>query len=271
MKKKLLSLILSIGMVSSVLVGCGGTDNVDSASDEGVEQVLIGCWDGWTNVSYIDENGELTGFEIELLKRIDEELDAYEFEFEPSSANFLTLIDTGKLDMASSLYTYTEERAEKYLFTTVGYRDMNQYITCLEGNDYTTLESLAGKTMGLGFENDSTSTIMKAYNEANPDKAVELDYFGDSEIDIQVQGVLEGRWDALTGSITSIGQLNEISDVEFIMGDIVEESEAYWILAKDEKHEQLRDAIDEVLTQLKESGELNELHLKWFGAAAYNE
>lgn len=273
MKKKLISALLSVAVVAVMLVGCGSSssDKSNNKSSDSSEKVEIGCYDGWTNVSYIDENGDLTGYEVELLKAIDEELDDYEFDFQPSSANFLTLIDTGKLDLASSMYTYSEERAEKYLFTKEGYRDMNQYLVCLEGNNYTTLESLAGKTLGLGFEDDSTAIIMKKYNEENPDKAINPDFYGDAELDVVAQGVKEGRWDALTESNATLAQLNEVSDTKFIKGDVVEESQAYWILKKDEDHEKLRDAIDKVLVEFKENGKLNELHEKWFGTEAYSE
>ena len=273
MKKKLVSVLLSAAVAVSMLAGCGSnsSDKTESKEDGSPKKVEVACYDGWTNVSYIDENGDLTGYEVELLKAIDDELDDYEFDFQPSSANFLTLIDTGKIDLASSMYTYTEERAKKYLFTTEGYRDMNQYLVCLEGKDYTTLDSLAGKTLGLGFEDDSTATIMKEYNEKNPDKAVNLDYYGDAELDVVAQGVKEGRWDALTESNSTLAQLNEVSDVKFIKGDVVEESQAYWILKKDDEHEKLRDEIDKVLVEFKENGKLNELHEKWFGTDAYTE
>lgn len=277
MKRKVLSALLMASVMGAMLAGCGSSSSSDASgesdTDESseVQTVVIGCYDGWTNVAYLDEEGNLTGYEVELLKAIDEELEAYEFEFEPSQANFLTLIDTGKIDIASSMYSYSEERAEKYLFTNEGYRDMSQYIVCLEGDEYTTLESLAGKTLGLGFEDDSTSTILKAYNEENPDKAINLDYYGDAELDVVAQGVQEGRWDALTESSATLAQLNDISDVTFIQGDVVEESDAYWILPKDGKHDDLRDAIDGVLAEFKENGKLNELHEEWFGTPAYSD
>lgn len=42
------------------------------------------CGNGYKPYCYIDENGQPAGYELEVLKAIDELLPQYEFEFEPT-------------------------------------------------------------------------------------------------------------------------------------------------------------------------------------------
>lgn len=118
---KKISVLSFAGLLAvTSLTACGKSDgDASSADKEGVETIKVGLPNSFDQVVYLDENGGLIGFEVDLLKRIDEELPQYEFE-------------------------YSDERAEKYLFAQEGYRDFSIYLISLKGSGYTTLESLAG-------------------------------------------------------------------------------------------------------------------------------
>ena len=67
-------------------------------------------------LAYEDENGNLTGYEIEVMKLVDEALPEYEFEFElagTQDAEYAGL-SAGKYDVVLSNAFYTKDRDEAY-------------------------------------------------------------------------------------------------------------------------------------------------------------
>lgn len=279
-KNQLVSAIKKISVLSfagllavTSLTACGKSDGDASSEDkEGVETIKVGLPNSFDQVAYLDENGELVGFEVDLLKRIDEELPQYEFEYEESTFdNILISLDAGKIDLGSHEFEYSDERAEKYLFAQEGYRDFSIYLISLKGSGYTTLESLAGKTIGAISNTDNCALLIDKYSKENPDKAITEDYYGDVEDSVVVQSLKEGRWEATYNTLNSYNDwVKEYGDI-FDLGDAINESDAYFLYPKDDKYIPLRDAVDEVIKEIKASGELDELSNKWFGYDAYQK
>lgn len=52
---------------------------------------------GFPKICFIDENGKLTGFDVELVREIDQRLEEYEFEFQTQEISNLLL---SRLDAA---------------------------------------------------------------------------------------------------------------------------------------------------------------------------
>ncbi|MBQ7960459.1 MAG: transporter substrate-binding domain-containing protein [Clostridia bacterium] len=104
--KKLLSVILSISMLFAV------TTVVFAAEDEGTEKIIVGINAEYPPFEYYDENGELTGFDIELMSYIGERI-GFEIEYvDMSFGELIPAVTSGKVDCAMSAITYTEERAQ---------------------------------------------------------------------------------------------------------------------------------------------------------------
>src|SRR5690348_2218330 len=65
-------------------VAASGTEaSVNDASKEkpaAVKKIIVGTGTKFPKVCFIDENGKLTGFDVELVKEIDKRLPDYEFE-----------------------------------------------------------------------------------------------------------------------------------------------------------------------------------------------
>ena len=120
--KTLTAFALTGALIVFSLTGCGSADENTSESGSSaagdVQTVKIGVPGDFDKISYLDENGELVGFEIDLFKAIDEELPQYDFEYEPSTFdNILIELDTGKIDMIVNECGYNDERAQKYDFS----------------------------------------------------------------------------------------------------------------------------------------------------------
>lgn len=99
--------MLSVMAIILVLAGCGSSDNASNASGASgsngdVKKIIVGTGTQFKNVCFIDENGNLTGFDVELIKELDKRLPQYEFEFKTMDfGNLLLSLDAGKIDLVS--------------------------------------------------------------------------------------------------------------------------------------------------------------------------
>lgn len=263
--KKLAAFSL-VGVITvASLTACGGSDD----GKDGAQKIIIGVPSTVESFGNLDENGELDGYEIAVLKAVDERLPQYEFEYQASDfQNILLSLDTGKIDLGTHMYEYNDERASRYLYGQEGYIDFSTYLIVPVDSDNTTLESLAGKVIGSVAETDNGALILQKYNEENPDKAFTIDYYGSIASEVVVQSLLEGRWDAIYSLWWTVDEYNQrYGNGKDIVkaGEAVGTSLAYHLYPKDGKHEQLRDDVDKVLKELKEDGTLKAISEKYFG------
>lgn len=279
--------ILLTTATTLVLAGCGSAvpqtsaaadsaatelaDTQESTTETGedVQIINVGTTQNFEDVAFINENGELDGFEIELLREVDERLPQYEFNItQLPFDNLLISLDSGKLDIASSMFEYSDERAANYLYGEVGYRDYSKYFYGLEKNGIPTWESLAGKTVGVRTQADNSGLRVESYNEENPDKAIDLDYYGDISVEVKLEALAQGKWDAVYATLSQAQTYEtEYPDYDFVVGDLITSTEAYWLYQKD--NTALQQDVDAALQSIKDDGTLDELSNKWFGTDAY--
>ena len=125
--KKNIKRVLAFTLTAAALLGaagCGGSSKTaaqsgtaESASADSPRQVLIGIRQDLFPTSYIDEKGEPQGYDIDIIKKIDEKLPQYEFTYEAVSQEaLLTGLESGKYAAAVAGFYTSDERQEKYLF-----------------------------------------------------------------------------------------------------------------------------------------------------------
>jgi L-cystine transport system substrate-binding protein len=123
MKKKFMVLIMVL--LALVLGACSSQETKSTSKEssggakEGtkVQKILVGTGTQFPNVCFIDEDGKLTGYDVELVRKIDEKLPEYEFEFKTMEfSNLLLSLETNKIDFVAHQMEVNEERQEKFLF-----------------------------------------------------------------------------------------------------------------------------------------------------------
>lgn len=112
--KKSISLVFA-SVLTLAIAGCGNNSNNAGGNSAGsagnkvaeaaapadttakVTKIIVGTGTGFPQVCFIDENGKLTGFDVELLKEIDNKLPEYEFDFQTMDfSNLLLSLETKK-------------------------------------------------------------------------------------------------------------------------------------------------------------------------------
>ena len=243
---------------AAVLSGCGKK----VAADSGVTKVVVGTGNAYEPYCYLDEKGELAGYEYQVLKAVDELLPQYEFDYQTSDfANVLISLDAGKIDIAAHQYEWNEERDEKYLF---GKEPYTTYVTYLavanDRTDIQSLDDLKGRKVKSSTGSNSVY-ILENYNKDHEDNPIKIDYVNNSTDEETVTGLLNGVWDATILTKRDTEKLNKNygdgKEVIKVTGEPIQSSSTYFIFAKD--NTQLQEAVDEAVKQLNESGKLAQI------------
>lgn len=286
MKNKILKTIGATAVITLAAAGCGKAESTDAAGasaevsetsgDEAetagdvteVKKVTIGIRQDLFPTSYIDEDGNPGGYDVEIAKLIDEALPDYEFTYDAvSQDNLLLGLDTGKYAAGFAGYFWNEDRAEKYLFpeeniggsvvglvTTKDHADLTGWADIAEQG--LTISPLGG-TSGI-------YPIIRSYNEENPDKQVPLEvteWKTDAE---GYQWVLDGRYDVCAAENTRYESIKAQIDTNDELTYIPVTAIKTWTLFA-QGQEDLVEKYDEILKQLKEDGTASKLSEEYFG------
>lgn len=127
--------------------------------DRGV--LRVGVKNAVVGFGYQDPaTGEYSGMEIELAKKLAEQL-GVDVEFTTVTAATRTeLLDSGDIDCVLATFTITDERKESWDFTTPYYTD---YVTVLVNDDsgITTLADLKDKVVGVSSGSTSARSLVQ--------------------------------------------------------------------------------------------------------------
>ena len=146
--KKLSALLLVAGM-TAVLAGCGsktettGKDQLARIQESGTIVIAMeGTWAPWT---YHDENDKLVGYDVEVGTKIAEKLGVTPTFVEGEWDGLLAGLDAGRYDIMVNGVDITEERSEKYDFSTPYAYNRTAVIVGSDNDTIHSLEDLKGK------------------------------------------------------------------------------------------------------------------------------
>lgn len=153
MKKKLALILAGTAMAAMVLAGCGDKNNASGEDVKTAESVedkktfTVGFDAEYPPYGYMDENGEYTGFDLELAEAVCK-LEGWELVKKPLNWDSKDMeLNSGSIDCIWNGFTMNG-REEDYTFSTP-YVDNSQVIVVAEKSGIDTLEDLAGKTVGV--------------------------------------------------------------------------------------------------------------------------
>jgi L-cystine transport system substrate-binding protein len=228
-------------------------------------------------LSYLDENGKPAGYDIEVIKLIDERLPQYEIEFVGTTSEDAWLgTDTGKYQLCTTNSFRTQAREEKYLFATQNSGGGLEFL--LLNKKFTNIKSLEdvsdNKLTMVPFRPaDAAINVIKTYNDKHPGKQIKIDTIDQFENADGVKWVASGRYDSwviyesiYNGLVNSPGA--PLADLKSDLITLPFTAIATWALINRNEAE-FRDAYQEVLIQLKNEGKLSELSKQYLGTDVF--
>ncbi len=172
--KKIISLAL---LATSALVIAACSNNGSDSSEAAKKEVVRVA----TNASpkpfnYEDEKGELTGYEIEVVKAIFKDSDKYDLEFEKTEwSSLFAGLDSDRYQMAVNNISYTEERANKYLYAYPVAKNPNVLVVQKDDESIKSMDDLGGKTTEV-VQGTNTAAQLEEWNKEHADNPTNLSY-----------------------------------------------------------------------------------------------
>ncbi len=123
-----------------------------------------------------EENGNLTGYDIEVLKAIDEKLGDTKFTFKERLGKYLPGLDSGHYQAAANNLSYTKERADKYLYSLPISKNPLVLVSNKK-NPLTSLEQIAGKTTQEDI-GTSNAQFINNWNQKHTENPATIQYSG---------------------------------------------------------------------------------------------
>jgi L-cystine transport system substrate-binding protein len=263
---------VSILFVVLALTGCAEKTAEPAAKSAQVIKVAYAV--AGRPVTYTDDNGRATGYEVEVLRLIDEALPEYAFEFIPTNDDDLLIgVESGKYDFGLKNAFYTESRALKYIFP-------EEWLGASAGGllvrkedaetvkDLSDVARLKKKLIPLSPQAAQHQLILK-YNEEHPDNPVILSAADSFVVQNAPLLVAEGRYDADFNIKPTYTKLIEAEDGAYhnlydklVFNTFI--AHKTWPLFN-RNFGNLAAAYDKEIRKLKENGKIHELLLEFFG------
>ena len=263
MKKWIVGLLMAFTLANSafVLTGCGsdtaaGKDHLARINDS--KKIVIAMEGHWAPWTYHDESGELVGYDTEVGKAIADKL-GVEAEFvEGEWDGLFAGLDGGRYDAIINGVEVTEQREEKYDFTTPYAYIKTALVVADSNNDITTFEDLAGKK--------TSNSLGSTYADLAEEYGATVENV--DTLSETIDMVLSGRVDATLNAEDSFyDYLKEHPDAPIKIVALTEESSHVSIpLVKGEDNASLKAEIDKAIAELSADGTLTELSNKYFGS-----
>jgi polar amino acid transport system substrate-binding protein len=244
MKRFSYALATVLGM-ALVATACGGSD------------ALVLCTDAPYPPMEMEIDGEFTGFDIELVRAIADELgrdlEVNNIGFDPITSGLA--MESGECEIAAASITITEAREENIDFSDA-YFKADQSLLTSTGSGITSLPGFAGKNLGV-----QTGTTGEIYAQENaPSDATVISYENPGDI---FTALAAGEIEGVLQDIVP----NRAYAVDNADADIVETyptDESYGFAVKEEGSEDLLKDVNEALAKLVENGTYDTIYNDWF-------
>lgn len=278
MKKSVTVLFASVLAISLAgLMSC--SKKSAGASSSGVKKIKVAHTNYYVPYDFVDENGKSDGYEVAVLKAVDELLPQYEFEFTGTTDDDLLIgVKTGKYDVGTKGVWWTKARSETYVFPKhyIGASIIGITYKTEDKDKYSSLESFAaskGKLVPIAPQNAQYQIILN-YNKRNPDNQIELIASESFAISDAYQWVLEGRYNAYFDIRSSydanvIRPTGEYHDLADKLAYTPYRGIPTWPLFNI-KNQQFADDYDQAFEKLLADGTIAKLQQQYFGYSLFD-
>ncbi|WP_295481236.1 cystine ABC transporter substrate-binding protein [uncultured Pseudomonas sp.] len=248
-----LALLLGAGLFNAAFAG----EELKTIQEKGV--INVGLEGTYPPFSFVDENGKLAGFEVELAELLAKQL-GVKAKVQPTKWDgILAALESKRLDVVINQVTISEERKKKYDFSepyTVSGIQALVLKKKAEQLNIQTAQDLAGKKVGVGL-----GTNYEQWVKQDVPKADVRTYEDDPS---KFADLRNGRIDAiLIDRLAALEYAQKAKDTQ-LAGAAFSRLESGVALRKGEP--ELLAAIDKALETLKADGTLARLSEKYFGA-----
>nr|WP_279326017.1 amino acid ABC transporter substrate-binding protein [Bacillus sp. FJAT-47783] len=261
-----MSLFIITGLVF-VLAACNATnegqkeqavpkedDNLyEKIKEDGV--IRVGTEGTYPPFTFHDDSGELTGYDVEVTKEVAKRLDL-EVEFMETQWDAMFAgLDSERFDMIANQVGIKPEREEKYDFSTPYTVSTAVIVVHKDNNDIESFEGIDGKK--------AAQSLTSNYGELAQNNGAEL--VGVEGFNQAIELITSNRVDlTINDKLSVLDYLKQKPNAPIKMvAESDDAAKSAFMFRKG--NEELVEAVNGALKDMKEDGTLKEISEKWFG------
>ena len=259
------SSLAALGLVAAgVLAACSGGAKKEEAASK--KEIIVATNASPKPFNY-EENGELTGYEIELVRAIFKDSDKYDVKFEKTEwSGVFAGLDADRYQMAVNNISYTKERAEKYLYAAPTAKNPNVLVVKKDYNSIKSLDDIGGKSTEV-VQGTTSAKQLEEYNKQHADNPTVLNY---TKADFQqIMGRLsDGQFDYKIFDkigVETVIKNQGLDNLKVIELPSDQQPYVYPLLAKGQ--DELKSFVDKRIQELYKDGTLEKLSQQFFGGS----
>ena len=257
------SSLAALGLVAAgVLAACSGGAKKEEAASK--KEIIVATNASPKPFNY-EENGELTGYEIELVRAIFKDSDKYDVKFEKTEwSGVFAGLDADRYQMAVNNISYTKERAEKYLYAAPTAKNPNVIVVKKDDSSIKSLDDIGGKSTEV-VQGTTSAKQLEDYNKQHSDNPTVLNY---TRADFQqIMGRLsDGQFDYKIFDkigVETVIKNQGLDNLKVIELPSDQQPYVYPLLAKGQ--DELKTFVDKRIKELYKDGTLEKLSKQFFG------
>ncbi|WP_432667217.1 transporter substrate-binding domain-containing protein [Wukongibacter baidiensis] len=233
--------------------------------EKSYDKIVVGTSGEYAPYTYIDEDGELTGFDIEVWKEISKRLDK-EIEFVKADfKNLFSMLDKGEIDTIANQITLNDKRIGKYYFADTYVYEGAQLAVRNDNTSIKELNDLKDKKVGI-LQSSSFEDTLRSYDFNNEIEIKIYDDYTEALKDLAL-GKLDAVFDDRLAVMKAIKSLNlELK----LAGEPVEVIENSFPFVQNVENEDILREVNKIIEDMRSDGTLKKLSEKWFSIDVTN-
>ena len=259
------SSLAALGLVAAgVLAACSGGAKKEGEAAASKKEIIVATNASPKPFNY-EENGELTGYEIEVVRAIFKDSDKYDVKFEKTEwSGVFAGLDADRYQMAVNNISYTKERAEKYLYAAPTAKNPNVLVVKKDDSSIKSLDDIGGKSTEV-VQGTTSAKQLEDYNKQHSDNPTVLNY---TRADFQqIMGRLsDGQFDYKIFDkigVETVIKNQGLDNLKVIELPSDQQPYVYPLLAKGQ--DELKTFVDKRIQELYKDGTLEKLSKQFFG------
>lgn len=264
MKKRTIATILTGLLITAALTGCGaakGTEKTETAEKDLLASIQeagvikVGTEGTYAPYTFHNDEGDLVGYDVEVAQAVAKKLGVKAEFVETKWDSIIAGLDAKRFDIVVNQVGVTEERQQKYSFSTPYTYTKGALIVAGSNKEIKGFEDLAGKK--------SAQSLTSNWGKSAESYGAEL--VGTDGFNQSIDLVLAGRADAtINDKLTFYDYVTQKPDADVKIAALSKESSENAILIR-QGNDTLVKAIDDALAELSEEGTLKQISEKYFG------
>jgi polar amino acid transport system substrate-binding protein len=270
MKVKRCGLWLILLLVTSLVASCADTSSGEASSggtllDEIEDRGVLRAGIRFDNPphSFIDEDGNWVGFDVDIAEALAEELSVRLEKVKVDELTRISFLKNGKIDVAVASMSHTIEREDEVDFSQTYFWSKQTFL--VRKGEIKSLNDLVGKTVGMDRGSSAIGNWRDWLSEHGHPEDAEIVEFGDKQA--AAEAVRQG---AIAGWAEDYEILASFAKQDPSLAVLADESIGLKLdgVGLRENDSALRDAINYALQRIATSGRYAEIYDRWFGPDA---